>query len=352
MSYKYSVPNFIIEVVPNLVWVRGDRAVISLYSLRHPNYANSYGCDFDRAITIVKQINQDWEIKHWCFDWSAERDLALSDEKAVNTSIFTVLTNLLIGPLREFLSEDYYTISFMHGDANFGKLYEKWKKTEKPSVGFNNIAHHNRFFHHYNRYYPSARPEIILRGRFTSFNRKHTYYRKKLLGYLKDNQLLDLGYVNFSFADVSTLLQPIADLYETNELDVENQLYRYYRATDFDIIIETATLPGENQQFLTEKTLRALALGQPFLTYNGTGSLQHLRDLGFKTYESCWDESYDNIQDNNKRFNAVCAQISNLVSNSAIFEQSAIKEINLHNQLHFQTMAKLNHRELWLTVDK
>lgn len=340
---KLTSPSKTIEVVSNLAWVNCKRAVISLYSLRYLGNDPAHGVDFKQVIDIAETINKNWTIEEWCFDWSAERDLTLFFN-GKSTSIFDVLHLLLVELKAVLPSHQRYV--FMHGDANLAHLHEAWRKKTGLN-GFDRIVHYNRFFYHYNLCYPSAKPEIMVRGAYTTFNRKYTTYRKKLLDYLKNNQLLDQGYVNFQFEDVSNLVEPLISEYEDGQLASENQIYRYYRATNFDIIIETATQADENQQFLTEKTLRALALGQPFVTYNGTGSLQYLRELGFRTYQSMWDESYDNIQDNDERFGTVMYQVKQLINNRAIFEQPLIKEINEHNKFHFQKLARLNHRERW-----
>jgi hypothetical protein len=54
---------------------------------------------------------------------------------------------------------------------------------------------------------------------------------------------------------------------------------------------------------LTEKALRPIACGQPFILAATPGSLQYLRSYGFKTFSGYIDETYDTIQEmqnNNK----------------------------------------------------
>ena len=341
---KFALPTDTLEVVPNLAWIQNKKVVICLFSLRYPEHIGTFGCYFEKAIKIVQEINNKWNVNTWCFDWSAERDLVLSNNKDI-MHIFDVMEQFLLCPLKSLLPANH-KFMFMHGDANLSTLHEVWR--DGKSIGFDEIVHYNRFLHHYNKFYPSAKPEMILRGAYTTFNRKHTPYREKLLSYLKNNQLLDKGYVNFHFENISTLLEQLEKDYETNESSAENQIYRYYRVTNFDIIIETATHQEENQCFLTEKTMRALALGQPFVTYNGTGSLKYLHNLGFKSYGNIWDESYDKIQDNDCRFDAVMAQAHHLITNTSMFADDRIKEINKHNQLLFQRLAKYDHKEMWL----
>lgn len=67
-----------------------------------------------------------------------------------------------------------------------------------------------------------------------------------------------------------------------------------YESTLIEVVLET--LFDDSRVHLTEKTLRPIACGQPFIIASGPGSLQYLRDYGFKTYGSVWDEKYDNIE--------------------------------------------------------
>lgn len=55
----------------------------------------------------------------------------------------------------------------------------------------------------------------------------------------------------------------------------------------------------------SEKTLRAIISGRPFVLLAPAGTLQLLKDLGFKTFSRYWDESYDLEQDSTKRFEKV-----------------------------------------------
>jgi hypothetical protein len=45
--------------------------------------------------------------------------------------------------------------------------------------------------------------------------------------------------------------------------------------------------------FITEKTFKPIKHGQLFFVAGGAGSLQVLRDLGYRTFDSVLDNSYD-----------------------------------------------------------
>jgi hypothetical protein len=76
-----------------------------------------------------------------------------------------------------------------------------------------------------------------------------------------------------------------------------------YSTTEIEIVLET--LFDDDRLHLTEKSLRPIACGQPFILAATHGSLQYLRDYGFKTFDTVWDESYDMIQDPYQRMLAI-----------------------------------------------
>jgi len=76
-----------------------------------------------------------------------------------------------------------------------------------------------------------------------------------------------------------------------------------YSATDIEVVLET--LFDDDRLHLTEKSLRPIACGQPFILAGTNGSLEYLRGYGFKTFNSVWDESYDQIMDPEERLTAI-----------------------------------------------
>lgn len=68
-------------------------------------------------------------------------------------------------------------------------------------------------------------------------------------------------------------------------------LHRYYANMFVDIVSETDL----DTCFTTEKTLRPIIFKNPFLLMAGKGTLQKLKDIGFKTFDNWWSEDYDNF---------------------------------------------------------
>jgi hypothetical protein len=109
-----------------------------------------------------------------------------------------------------------------------------------------------------------------------------------------------------------------------------------YSQIGIEIVLET--LFDDSRWHLTEKSLRPIACGQPFILMATAGSLQYLRQYGFKTFEGLIDESYDAVQDPRQRLQAV---IKEMIRISALPHPDKTKlflELNLtaqYNKHHF-----------------
>jgi hypothetical protein len=80
----------------------------------------------------------------------------------------------------------------------------------------------------------------------------------------------------------------------------------WYNRTEINIVVETQM--NTDEIFVTEKTMKPLALQQPFVVLGGVGTLDFLQRSGFETYSNLFDESYDFKLD---RLDQVYEQIKN-----------------------------------------
>ncbi len=69
--------------------------------------------------------------------------------------------------------------------------------------------------------------------------------------------------------------------------------------------VVTETCFWESKYHLTEKIFKPIVCQQPFLLLGCPGNLQYLKSYGFQTFDTWWDESYDNIVDPIQRIHAV-----------------------------------------------
>jgi len=104
--------------------------------------------------------------------------------------------------------------------------------------------------------------------------------------------------------------------------------------TNCSIVLETVN----DRIHLTEKTLRPLACGHPFLLFNGAGALEKIREYGFKTFQPYINESYDKEPNPNKRMQMVLDEMRRINSSSEKYQRwiwAGCKEIADFNKRLF-----------------
>ena len=68
------------------------------------------------------------------------------------------------------------------------------------------------------------------------------------------------------------------------------------------------------------------------------GSLQYLRDYGFQTFDSIWDETYDTIEDPYQRMQAIIKLMLEVTAWSGVQRRDNVQrmqQIAYHNHKHF-----------------
>lgn len=99
----------------------------------------------------------------------------------------------------------------------------------------------------------------------------------------------------------------------------------------------TETVATGVRQHLTEKTFKPIAMGMPFIVLGTRHSLQYLRSYGFRTFDTVWDESYDNADDNH-RAHHIAKLLHDLDSMTAAHRHDLYQQcwpIIEHNWNHF-----------------
>ena len=104
--------------------------------------------------------------------------------------------------------------------------------------------------------------------------------------------------------------------------------------------------------FFTEKTGKSLNMGVPFILVSGSGSLAKLKDLGFKTFDKWWDESYDDCEDDYERLMKIVVIIRRI--NKTPIEQlrqiyKEMKPVLVHNMKLYDkfTDRKFNREQFF-----
>jgi hypothetical protein len=108
-----------------------------------------------------------------------------------------------------------------------------------------------------------------------------------------------------------------------------------YNSTGISVVLETVV---DERIHLTEKILRPIACGHPFILAAGPGSLALLRSYGFQTFTGYINESYDDITDSSKRLAAICQEMKRIQRLSKEKQQELLKicyEVAKYNRKHF-----------------
>jgi hypothetical protein len=92
-----------------------------------------------------------------------------------------------------------------------------------------------------------------------------------------------------------------------------------------EIVLET--LFDDSRWHLTEKSLRPIACGKPFILASTPGSLEYLKSYGFKTFDTWIDESYDTVQDPNLRLQAITNSMQKFSLQPPEEKQNALTEM-------------------------
>jgi hypothetical protein len=109
------------------------------------------------------------------------------------------------------------------------------------------------------------------------------------------------------------------------------------------IVTETEMTEGSVRR-VTEKILKPVFGLQPFIVAGNPGSLKLMRDLGFRTFDSIFDESYDAIIGITDRFDAMETQMLLVLEQDVATLKrmtDRVADILVHNFVHLVRIAPL-----------
>lgn len=162
---------------------------------------------------------------------------------------------------------------------------------------------------------------------FTCLSRLHKWWRATVMADLHRSGTLDHSYWSYcesatgADTDCPIEVDMIARLrhdrtkflndapYVSDELsdsDRNNHAVmepKYYTDSYCQIVLESQfDVDQSGGAFVTEKTFKPIKHGQLFFVAGGAGSLQVLRDLGYRTFDHLLDNSYDTITNHTQRW--------------------------------------------------
>lgn len=128
---------------------------------------------------------------------------------------------------------------------------------------------------------------------------------------------LDNNKITVSNAELDWLnkIPYILDIEKNDEISGLNnkvwtdESYQAIKSSDIHLIVETFFEYKPSINFRSEKTYKALSCSKPFLVYSTKGFLDDLRTAGYKTFSPYIDETYDTIDDNDERLEALVNEV-------------------------------------------
>jgi len=203
---------------------------------------------------------------------------------------------------------------------------------------------------------------------FTALNRLHKTWRATAMADLLHHHVLDNSYWSYcesgeivdadnpieidSFEYLRTATEHFlksAPYYsdELNQVERNNHatlVSKYFDNSYCHIVLETHFDADQSGgAVLTEKTFKPIKHGQMFFIAGAPGSLQTLRDLGYRVFDGVLDNSYDLEANNTERWRRLCQAIKQAQFNLPELHVRARSDIE-HNQQLFVApkTARLN----------
>lgn len=142
-----------------------------------------------------------------------------------------------------------------------------------------------------------------------------------------ENWLMGIPYNLDTESDVENVNDPNGNSNPTSSNKLPNRLYELMETSDINIVIESHFDPFWNFKmelderisaqtlspaFPTEKTYKPIACHRPFIMFTTPYFLQEFKTLGYKTFHPYIDESYDTIEDNKERLEAIANEVERL----------------------------------------
>ena len=107
-----------------------------------------------------------------------------------------------------------------------------------------------------------------------------------------------------------------------------------YNMTHYTAMIET-TIHNDFAMF-SEKEAKPIIAKRPFVIFGACGQLKAFRSLGFRTFESVIDESYDTIEDKHERWHKALDSMLQLTEMNHIKVYNELAQVLIHNKDHFE----------------
>lgn len=174
--------------------------------------------------------------------------------------------------------------------------------------------------------------QVNKRKSFYCLNARHfkSSHRLNILRLLEKTKLIENGYVS---------AKGFNNLYSTFREDIA-------KYSDINLVIESEQEFGANPwdcnslQTVTEKTYRNFLHKKPFLIFSQPGHLKKIKELGFKTFDQIFDESYDFEVSTSKRMMLIVKELFRWTNLSNDERDTQLQKVESTLTFNFNLMNK------------
>ena len=109
-----------------------------------------------------------------------------------------------------------------------------------------------------------------------------------------------------------------------------------YIDTYFSLVTET--IYDYPYSFRTEKIWKPIAMGHPWICVSNAGFYRDMRNMGFLTFDSVIDESFDRIDNNQERAERIVEVVEDLCRQDLDAFMASVRSVCKYNQQHLSEM--------------
>lgn len=351
ISYNESVDHYIISTAvyySNEDWTKYGTTSITLFEELTPKYLNDL--KNRKALLLIDQSVEGYQ-RPWLWQWFHDK----CNQHEIDPSCIIYLTGN------------------QAAEVQYNKWYEQQELLSKIKV----IPSISLSFYIYQSYYRSQlniQFDEILKYRqnnlsniklYDCINLRFRFHRILNFLHLVNSELLSLGKVsmgdkkNWPVINNEQLIQYKLPITVRNKLegitpmwiddndpnDGEYHVYitrildQMYKDTWVSLVVESTYFDYEDSIFISEKTFKPIACMQPFIIVGSKHSLRYIRRLGYKTFDGFIDESYDELDDD-ERIAAIIDSLKKIQNiEDKISWYNSMKEILEHNHRLFLSIG-------------
>jgi len=283
---------------------------------------------YDRKFAMIshQNVNQEfWKNKEYMFD--LEKRLSILNDKG----------------FKFILAHPYESEENMHDKKYYDDFLKKynyyiWSGKHNYFWFLMHEKHKNQnyIFNHNNKKYD-----------FLYLNKQSRPHRRKLFDALQKESLLDNSLISFlddphKIKLNSSYELPCVDAGNYPRYGSDQDIYEpQFNDCAFNLVSETNN--NNNDVFITEKLWKPIIAQQIFVVHGNLGYLKKLREIGFRTFDSVFDESYDQEPDSDKRIEKIVSLCRHLctVDKSQIYRETVA--IRQHNYNLFFNQKSLSN---------